>query len=216
TSFLPAGAQTRWFFLGSALLVATALVVLRRRLVYWHSELEVELQGVLEQGDARMSPTNAPWLRSHNDWNMSMSECVLPDLAACQGRRLADIGLRARFGCTVAGIERQGFMIPLPGPDSVLYARDKVLLLGSAGQIAEGRRFLNEIAMATDTSEFDEVGMETVNVPLWSRAAGCSLREISPTLEHGVQIAGINRRSESTRLNSSHVKISYAVFCLKK
>lgn len=193
TSFLPAGAQTRWFFLGSALLVATALVVLRRRLVYWHSELEVELQGVLEQGDARMSPTNAPWLRSHNDWNMSMSECVLPDLAACQGRRLADIGLRAKFGCTVAGIERQGFMIPLPGPDSVLYARDKVLLLGSAGQIAEGRRFLNEIAMATDTSEFDEVGMETVNVPLWSRAVGSSLREISPTLEHGVQIAGINR-----------------------
>src|SRR5690606_42094838 len=28
--------------------------------------------------------------------------------------------------------------------------------------------------------------------------------------------AAANRRSESTRLNSSHVKISYAVFCLKK
>src|SRR5690606_39760858 len=31
----------------------------------------------------------------------------------------------------------------------------------------------------------------------------------------GVRIT-IGNRSESTRLNSSHVKISYAVFCLKK
>src|SRR5690606_1401898 len=29
-------------------------------------------------------------------------------------------------------------------------------------------------------------------------------------------LGGIGRRSEETRLNSSHVKISYAVFCLKK
>src|SRR5690606_39443190 len=29
-------------------------------------------------------------------------------------------------------------------------------------------------------------------------------------------MVGLGSRSESTRLNSSHVKISYAVFCLKK
>src|SRR5690606_39809439 len=32
----------------------------------------------------------------------------------------------------------------------------------------------------------------------------------------GTPAAGHRRRSEETRLNSSHVKISYAVFCLKK
>src|SRR5690606_41562393 len=32
----------------------------------------------------------------------------------------------------------------------------------------------------------------------------------------GVALAAINRDRKSTRLNSSHVKSSYAVFCLKK
>ncbi len=193
SSFLPSGPQARWFYLGSGVLVTAALVLLRRKLVYWHSELEVELQGVLEQGDTRMSPTNAPWLRSHNEWKMVMNECVLPDLSACQGQTLAELDMRAKFGCTVAGIERQGFMIPLPGPDSVLYARDKVLLLGSVEQIAAGKHFLNQIATSGDISDFDEVGMEAIAVPAWSRAAGSSLRELSPTQNHGVQIAGVNR-----------------------
>src|SRR5690606_41400111 len=33
---------------------------------------------------------------------------------------------------------------------------------------------------------------------------------------HGVNVAISRRDRKSTRLNSSHVKISYAVFCLKK
>src|SRR5690606_41298714 len=32
----------------------------------------------------------------------------------------------------------------------------------------------------------------------------------------GVTLASLDRDRKSTRLNSSHVKISYAVFCLKK
>src|SRR5690606_42070188 len=36
------------------------------------------------------------------------------------------------------------------------------------------------------------------------------------TRDRGEQHAGEHRDRKSTRLNSSHVKISYAVFCLKK
>src|SRR5690606_41836978 len=36
------------------------------------------------------------------------------------------------------------------------------------------------------------------------------------TFGHGIGQALIQRDRKSTRLNSSHVKISYAVFCLKK
>src|SRR5436309_10765454 len=35
-----------------------------------------------------------------------------------------------------------------------------------------------------------------------------------PVIVHGGDVSGVDRKS--TRLNSSHVKISYAVFCLKK
>src|SRR5690606_41939406 len=49
--------------------------------------------------------------------------------------------------------------------------------------------------------------------PAWSRALHCiatSPRWSRPGLRH------MRRDRKSTRLNSSHVKISYAVFCLKK
>ena len=123
-----------------------------------------------------------------------MIDCTLPDLADCQGRTIAELDLRARFGCSVVGIERQGFMIPLPPPESVLYPRDKVLLMGTMEQVQAGRAFLGGVSGAPETdSLFEEVRMDSVNVPDWSRAKGRTIAEISPAKEHGVQIAGIQR-----------------------
>ena len=49
---------------------------------------------------------------------------------------MTELALRAHFGCSVVGIERQGYMIVNPAPESVLYPRDRVLLLGSSAQVA--------------------------------------------------------------------------------
>src|SRR5690606_40929300 len=49
-----------------------------------------------------------------------------------------------------------------------------------------------------------------VPVPLICRWRGGSPRRVRPP------VAQLARDRKSTRLNSSHVKISYAVFCLKK
>src|SRR5438067_500385 len=56
---------------------------------------------------------------------------------------------------------------------------------------------------------------------IWALLAGC-LWAVANTLtifairDIGLSIAQIIRDRKSTRLNSSHVSISYAVFCLKK
>ena len=193
-SILPAEGTAKWLLRLSALVVVVALFVLRRKLIYWHSELEVELLSVIETGDNKMTATTAPWLQPHSDWNLHMIDCTLPDLADCQGRRISELKLRSRFGCSVVGIERQGFMIPLPPPDAVLYPRDKVLLLGTSEQVNAGKAFLGAVsgAPAAD-SLFEEVRMEAITLPGWSRAAGRTLGGLSPAQNHGVQIAGINR-----------------------
>lgn len=193
-SFAPAGVA-RWTLLGGALVALTALFLLRRRMIYWHSELEVGLQEVLaETGPARLSATSVPWLGRHEEWKLSVSECIIPDLAACAGCSLAQINLRARFGCTVVGIERQGCMITLPGPESALYPRDKVLFLGMPEQVAEAKAFLGGVCTGPDNaSDFDVAGLETVMVPPGSRAAGATLVELAPAARHGVQIAGLRR-----------------------
>src|SRR5207302_9914253 len=51
------------------------------------------------------------------------------------------------------------------------------------------------------------------NVPGGGRAGG-ALERRAPS--PGCRCASLERDRKSTRLNSSHVKISYAVFCLKK
>ena len=120
-AILPFGSATRWLLALGVAAACLVLILLRRKLIYWHSELEVELMELVEPQGARMSATSTPWLRSHAEWSLQIIDCTLPDLADCQGRRISELALRKRLGCTVVGIERQGFMISLPTPDEVLY-----------------------------------------------------------------------------------------------
>lgn len=191
---LPTEGTARWLVLTSAVIAIVALLLLRQRLVFWHSHLEVELQSVMNSAEQKAMGTSAPWLRPHSAWNLHILDCVVPDLADAQGKSIADLDLRARYGCSVVGIERQGFMIPLPPPASVLYPRDRVLLMGTMAQVHAGRRFLTGVSGATlGDSIFEEVQMEALVVPEWSRAVGRSLAELALARTFGVQLAGINR-----------------------
>ena len=193
-SIVPLEGTAKWLLLLSGVFAVVALVVLRHKLIYWHSELEVELLSVIETDDQKMTATTAPWLQPHGEWHLHMIDCTLPDLADCQGKKIAELALRSRFGCSVVGIERQGFMIPLPPPDAVLYPRDKVLLLGTNEQVAAGKAFLGAVSGSpASDSLFEEVRMEALPVPGWSRAAGRTLAQLSPARTHGVQIAGVHR-----------------------
>ncbi len=194
SSLLPTRGAGKWLVVVSAGVAIVGLLILRRKLIYWHSELEGDLREMLASGEAGITRSQTAWLRPHVDWNLKISECVLPDLAECQGKRIAELDLRARFGCTVVGIERQGFLISLPSPRTALYPRDKVLLLGTDAQLAAGKTFLTTVSeLSPSAFEFDEIRMELIAVPAWSRANGLTLLEISPTANHRVQIAGIHR-----------------------
>ncbi|HEU5081577.1 MAG TPA: cation:proton antiporter [Opitutaceae bacterium] len=194
-TILPMNGGLRWVLVGSLLLGLVVLFFFQRKLVYWHSELEVGLQDVFRGGDSGVTAdTSAPWLRAHSEWDISVTDCVLPDLADCQGKRIMELELRARFGCTVVGIGRQGYLIPLPTPDVVLYPRDKLLLIGTPEQVEAGKRFLTAVSGTPNMlSEFDEVRMESISVPPMSAAAGKDLKTLSPAQHYKIQIAGINR-----------------------
>ena len=193
-AILPADGTARWLLLSSAGVAAIALVLLRQKLIYWHSQLEAELQSVIETGDNRMTSTAAPWLQPHGEWNLQMVDCTLPDLADSQGKSIATLELRHRAGCAVVGIERQGFMIPLPPPEAVFYPRDKVLLLGTPEQVESGKAILSAVSGdAVADSLFEDVRMEVIQVPAKSRAVGCTLHELGLAQRHGAQIAGLRR-----------------------
>src|SRR5438477_6460811 len=60
-----------------------------------------------------------------------------------------------------------------------------------------------------------ELAGKRIGVPEYQMTAPVWIRGILQD-EYGVEPAGCEYRSEEQRLNSSHMSISYAVFCLKK
>ena len=106
-----------------------------------------------------------------------------------------DLELRTRHGCTIVGVGRQGYLIALPGPETVLYPRDKLLLIGTPAQIEAGRRYLSASSSPrTAVTDFDDVRMEVVIIPSSSPASGRVLRDVSPSQHYRIQIAGIRRQ----------------------
>ncbi len=193
SAILPVSGVTRWLPVLAVAILLIGFFVLRRRLIYWHSVLEVELEVMLNQGDQKFTGTTAPWMTAHSEWNLTLGDCVLPDLADARGRTLVELALRTRFGCTVAGVERSGVMVGNPTGDMILYPRDKVLLLGDPKQVAAGKEFLQRASGAPVMSNFDEVRMEAIELPPGCGLHGQSLEEVALSRTYGLQVAGIRR-----------------------
>ncbi|HVT72175.1 MAG TPA: cation:proton antiporter [Lacunisphaera sp.] len=207
SAVLPGGGMARWLPLIVLVVLLLGFLVLRRRMIYWHSLMVAELQDMLERKEPGAPGTTAPWLTAPGDWNLKLTGCILPDLADCRGRSLGELALRTRFGCTVAGIERQGVLVGNPNSDMILYPRDKVLLLGDPQQVADGKAFLQLASGAPVASHFDEVRMETIEVPPGSGLRDRTLAELALGRAFGVQVAGIRRGGQRILNPRSEEKI---------
>jgi CPA2 family monovalent cation:H+ antiporter-2 len=150
TAWLVALLPTGWSLLGAAGGVLLALIIIAavfwRRFVQWHSHIEIELREQLNR--ASQVTAASAWsdtlpLQSA-DWAVEIDEITLPIDSTHAGRTLAELALRNRFGCSVVGIDRQGFSIVNPDANLVLYPHDKLLLLGGRdGLVRAGRELLS-------------------------------------------------------------------------
>jgi CPA2 family monovalent cation:H+ antiporter-2 len=118
----------------------------------------------------------------------------VPDSEAWFGKSLGDLSLRSQFGCSVVGVERQGYPVPSPGPDSELFPDDVLLVLGTATQIQNVRAFFDSAPNRTEQVDLlDEIRLESIEVPERSRLVGNALAELEIPRHTGVQIVGVAR-----------------------
>src|SRR5690606_39636623 len=94
---------------------------------------------------------------------------------------------------------------PAPFPYTTLFRSLTVGEMNSGGQIF----FTGFVRDLTDRAE-TEARLQEIQAELARLARINELGEMASTLAHEL------KDRKSTRLNSSHVKISYAVFCLKE
>lgn len=196
----PFGPSLVWASAAAIGILALLALLLRRRLIRWHSRLESELQTQLAAAMAQGGPTPLvqALLERRNDWQLQAEEFEVPNLAACAGRTIGALALRKRFGCSIASIDRQGFMISNPSADTTLYPHDRLLLLGTAGQIDTAARELGAASTEKFGHEIEDLGLECVQVPAGSPKAGRTLAELDPIRQVGVQVAGIQRAGNRT------------------
>jgi CPA2 family monovalent cation:H+ antiporter-2 len=131
------------------LLVVVALLVwlLWGAAIRVHSRAQVALEATLSQPAVPRhlpeTPKVAALLR-----DADLETAILPDRSPLAGRRLRELELRAKSGASIVGIERGGEARINPGPNEVLLAGDQLLLLGTADQLADAKRFLAEVSPA--------------------------------------------------------------------
>lgn len=198
---LPTGPTFLGVMVSVVLLLAVVTTAFWRRLVRFQSRLEIALMSEFQRAShsASASAWTAPLQAPAEDWELEIDEVTLPRDSALAGRNLGDLALRRRFGCSVVGIDRQGHALVNPGAETILYPRDKLLILGAAEQLQAVARVLGTVEAApSGAGGFEELTMETVVVPAGSPLAGRTLLELDLIRTTGVQLGGIGRGGRRT------------------
>ncbi len=186
----PFHAERWWVLLVVVAVAAVVLALLWRKLVYWHSEMEVRLQESLAQAPAGGAALLA---QTPKGWELEIGEVTLPEHSRAAGRSLRELELPRRHGCTVMGVDRQGVALTNPASETVLYPLDRLLLLGARGHLAAARHEIEETVPPTAGASLTDMVLQTVRVPADSPRGGRTLAEADLRRATGVQIAGIQR-----------------------
>jgi monovalent cation:H+ antiporter-2, CPA2 family len=193
----PVRKETLWFF-GSALAVGIPLaVIFRQRFARLQERIGSGLSEAILSPEERRKRTRRAWLSDYSDWELNLQEIKVPDSEKWFGRSIGELGLRSRFGASVVGVDRQGYVLSSPGPETLLFPGDTLLALGSDDQLRELRRFFEKAEPRSKSVDLlEEIRMELVSVPDPSQANGQTLAALDATRNFGVIIAGIGRSGQ--------------------
>ncbi len=206
-TLLPLSGANPWL----VALVAAVLVVVATlfwsRLLRWHNQVEGELRSQFRSASnsAASAGVSLSLLEQPASWNLALEEISLPLQSAHAGRRIRELGLRAQTGCSIIGLDRNGFVVTNPGPDEAVFPGDRLLLLGSPEQLAHGERFLmSGVRPAEGAEAFAELANETVVWPPQHPQSGQTLAQLNLLRQFGVLVCGIRRGSQRRVLPSAH------------
>ena len=179
----------RWSWLALALLMVIAMGFFASRLVRWHSHWLASVSQSLEGNEIEAPPPT--WHEQSRAWGIQLFEVHLPENTIAAGQSLRDLAIRTRYGCAIAEINRAGQLIQAPGPNEILYAGDRLLLIGESESIARLRHDFSQLR-SRNRFDFEEATLEFF--PQLPEAwVGQTLSEAGASLPACPLIVGIQR-----------------------
>lgn len=189
---LPAQSLPAWGWMVIAAVLVAVFIIFSRRLTKTHSRWQSNIRDVFSEALFSEVSRPSPWLEDSGSWGLRVQEFLVPERAACSGRRIADLQIRSQFGCTVVEIDRQGHAIIAPEPTQAVYSGDRLLLLGKPAQIDAAKSWLGQLMDVDQASGFDQARLEGVTVPAGPRVGG-SLVGLQVQQQTGTLVVGIDR-----------------------
>jgi CPA2 family monovalent cation:H+ antiporter-2 len=122
------------------LIVVVAALLFRPILVRIYSRAEIALHETLVELPRLRAADPKPMPELLREAELETME--IPSGSAMIGRKLREIPLRQQTGASIVAIERAGQRLINPGPDEVLCAGDRVLLLGQTEQLPAAQDIL--------------------------------------------------------------------------
>lgn len=141
-------------------------------------------------------------------WDAHLVRIEIPAESDIVGRTLADLGVRERFGITIALIERGQRRIAVPSRMEALFPFDKVLVIGTDDQILNFQNYLKTPATQPVAEDQDiDYKLQAVTVDENSPFCGRSIRESGIREKSKGLVVGIERKDQRILNPDSQVEI---------
>ena len=132
-----------------AVLIAIVTLAAWSRLVKVYARAQIAIRETLTTVHAADEPPLPlpPMLK-----DAVLETVTMPAGAVAAGKLIRELQLRTATGASIVGIEREGVAVINPGPDEELQVGDRVLMLGTAEQLASARDLLEATGGTGDAS----------------------------------------------------------------
>jgi CPA2 family monovalent cation:H+ antiporter-2 len=171
-------------------------LIFSQKLVLWHSAWQATVADVFTSDKAKpdaVETARRAISGALEPWDIHLQDCLIPENAACAGVALSTLAIPSNFGASIMEIERNGYKILSPGPETRLYPGDTALLLGRTEEIEKARAFLGAKTKATTESGASSHAVLEMFLVGDGPRLGSSFADLGIAKNTGVRIVGIQR-----------------------
>ena len=210
-------AAARYFPSGLALVLFLTLLIISallfwRRINVFQSQLEyMFLESFNQHLHDREEQRRESVLTEITDkypWPIKLREVTISDGTLPSGRRIIDLNLREKTGCTILALGRGNDQVIDPSPEAPLFSGDRIVLLGSEAQHSKAESLLamripREQRPRAVGFEVEKFYLKPDSPLVGNTLAGADLRR-----RYGITVIGIQRGAERITAPSSNERMN--------